>query len=541
MKVLMTAPKLLLLSVLLVHSACDVTRTAASPGDGGAPPADVMDQRDWSTPADSRPDALAANCGTFTAFNSGKRVATFQTRQAFISPTLNRAWLLGHRDNADGDLYEVKLPSGKLTKVAVNVRAISQQGNAGALLQTRITDKARGHHDLYHIDAGAVGSKLLARKVCAYQSTGGDKTVALLSECAGSVGRLDLLDLPSGKIIKVDDNVGVQDFHLSPDATLLAYMVSEKITKDCFSMSGQFRLRSLVTGKTERYVSDVRPGSLQFLPHGRGVLFRQVISCNPSVEVLREVVVGTTGAVKLAALPSYGFYGHMDRVTGRYSYAVSPDSKWVLAAELDMKKGKENHLHQISTQNGAKTSITTNLYPYQMVSLAFTVYDFTADGKHVVFAADGAYPAMGLSAVPSLGSKARELSKAMPAAAFLVSNHGGRVAHMEGGFGGPSSLWVTDLNSSAKGKKLFSSGYALRGLSWVPDDRGLLWTEQAQAGQSTLRYVGNAGGTPTILGSWKTQYWQGQRAYALDRAGCLALYNQHQVNQPGTYLRRLPR
>jgi hypothetical protein len=531
----------LLALLLLWLPACEVNRPAVGQVDIGA----ALSDSGWITDIPLQPDAGAHGCALLTTYNTAKKVADFQTAAALISPDLKWAWLITHRGNADGDLYEVNLLSGKLAKRAGVINAVSQLGSRGAVLATRITNKTKRIFDLLQLDPGGFRADTVASDVCAFQSAGGGKKVALLRACDNSLGRLDLLDLPSGTITKVEDGVGFNDFKLDPDARMLAYSVAEKGAKDCLAGTGRLKVRYLQSGKTYSFGSATRSGSLGLMPNGLAFLYRRVVSCKPSEEQLRVVSYGTAGSGELAKLPPFGFSGHIDRRTGQYGYAVSPDSKWVLAAELDMTAGKKNLLHQINSRTGAKTVVADKLFPFHMVSLAFTAYSFSGDGKHVVYITDGsAYPSMALAAVPSLGSKSRNLSQLVPAS-FLPSNKGGKVAYVEGGYSGPNTLYVTDLNDKDKRTKVYSSAYALADLGWVADDRGVLWTERVKDGTVTLRLRHALGAWPpplkyTILGSWKTRYMQSRPPYVMDTAGCLVLFNQYNASHSGTYLRRLP-
>ena len=442
--------------------------------------------------------APPAACSALFSYNAGKQVASFQTRRALITPDLRRAWLISHRDNADGDLYELRLPGGKPVLREKGITEVTWLSATSELLARRITDKKLRAGDLLALKPGAGKARLLAKDVCSYRALPSGDAVFVARDCDTHHGRLERVDMASAKATTLAGKVRHHGVILDRPGARLAYMVPTNTGSDCFGQTGHVMVYDMATGKQTRLGQDVSPGSLHFSPRGDLLLYRRIIACKGNTQALMAARLPGGTPVKAVQMPGYGLFGHFDLSTGRWTYAVSPDGKQVLAAELPAS-GMSASLISVNTDGTGSTVLADDLFPYQAVSLAFRVWTFTADGSHALYAANGGYPAMALGAAPVGVGKPRRLSPSLYGAWFQPSGAGAMVVHVRGGGAGANELWVDDLKQKGAGTKITSSAYALGHVRWVPGDRGLLWTERPKGGVETLNYAGRAGGKVTRL------------------------------------------
>ena len=524
---------LLLLPLL---AACDINR-AASLADGGAATDTHMG------PADSAPpvDTLSPSCAGMSSFAAGKRVASFYTRKALIDPGLKRAWLLSHKDNADGDLYEMSLPSGKLVKRGSGFRDIAWMGKTEYVLATRPEKGSTGSYDLFVTGPGSgAASQVNLRPFCVHKFSDDGRYMLHLFDCKDNLGELHLEDTKGGLCTALGKKVSRWGLAMTPDASVIAYRQEISTASSCKQGTGTLRLHHYQSNTKVKVAGDVHSYGVQFTPDSKRLLFRQRVSCVPSKDRLLATGLAAAKPVKLTEKASYGFFGHFDPDTGDWTMAVSPDSSRALLADLDMSGGKDAKLVSVRVDGKGEQVLASDLFNYHTVSAAMRAWAYTPDGKQVVYLTGNKPNVMGLAAVPAAGGKARTLSKALGNFSFVLSRQGGKVAFIEGGYSGPNTLLAADLNSGAKPATINSSAYRTHGLGWTGDGRGLLWTVQSAGPKYELMYGPHAGGKVVTLGSWKTQYFQGRRPYATDKQGCLVLHNRQESGASGTYIRQLP-
>jgi len=480
-------------------------------------------------------------CAALSGYFAGKRVATFQSRQALISPDLDRAWLVGGDPNGALDLYELRLPSGKLIKRVASVTGISWLGAGPDLLAARMTDPVTGAYELLRVPASSGKVSVLAGgPLCKHLSAPDGKRVFHVRACKDKIGTLEQLDVSSGKVTKLDNKVGVWDLRINRAGTLLSYLADIGKQGLCSFNSGTLRMRLLTSGLSVTVGSNAAEDSAQFLPDGERMLFRRYHDCVKYVDRLLVARPVASAPVKLVDRWSKCFDGNDDWISGDLSYAVSPDGARVLVADLIQGSSSHARLDAVRTDGKGVKTLTDRLVYWPKAASSARVWGLTGDGSHAVFLAEDTH----VAAAALAGGKLRRLGKTVATTgAFALSWRGALVAHRMGSGAGPHSLWISDLASSAAAEKVWSSPGAIGHATWLPDDRGLLVQAADGAGRTGLHFVRRTGGAgvATPIGGWKKQWMLPGLPYAVDAAGCVAVYNREQNAQPGTYLFRLPR
>jgi len=525
---------------VLTLAACDTRRAASAPDAGSV--ADSMAQ-----PVDGRvaPDSSGASCAGLTGYLPGKKVASFQTRQALIGPGLKRAWLLSHRDNTDGDLYMLDLPTGKLVKRAAGIQHISWLGKSDTVaggVRAKGAAGKKGHYHLFGFVPGVAKPMELSGEICAHLASDDGKQLFRLSACSDNKGVLMHCDLAAGTGCKqVDTGVSRWGLSLAPGPSVLSYRKQIVSSGGCKQGTGSLHLYHLKSATKAKVADGVVAYGTRFTPDGKRLLLRQVLSCNPSKERLSAADMTSAAPVTLTDKAGYGYFGHLDPLTGAWTLAVSPDSSRVLVADLDMAAGKQNKLVSVRTDGKGEQVLASDLYPYQMVSAALMVWAYSADGKHVVYLSGDSTKTMNLSTVPATGGKARLLGSGLGWSGHALSRTGARTAFIQRGAGPGNQLLAADLNSAGAAKQLLTSTQPMSGVGFVPDASGVLVLERSTGGDETLRHVAFKDARATTLGAWKTRYYQNRQPYSLDETSCLVLHNRQQAGASGTFIRVLPR
>lgn len=528
--------RLILLVFVMTLAACDLNRAASQ--DGGGPTSDTH-----IGPADgAASDAMVPACSSLGSLTVSKKVASFHTRKALIDPSLQRAWLISHKDNADGDLYELSIPSAKLVKRGSGYREIAWLGIQGDVIAARQEKGTPGHYALDRVRPGSSKPELMEKDICAHQTSRAGKYLLHLLDCKDNLGQLHLQDSASGTCMTLSKQASRWGFAMSPDATVVAYREQLSTATGCKQGSGTLYMHHHKSNKRFKVDTDVVSYGVQFTRDGAHLLYRKRISCNPSIDRLMETNPASPKPVKLTEKDSYGFFGHFEPDSGQWTLAVNPDNDRVLVADLDMTSHNNSKLVSVRIDGQGEQVLAGDLFNYQSVSAAMRAWAYTVDGAHVVYLNRGSSPnSMGLAAYTMAGGQTRKLTTALAGFGFEISPNRAQVAFLQGGYSGPNGIMAVDLKTALKPDTLHSSAYTVSGLGWVGDNRGLLWVERASGPEYRLNYSPRAGGAPVALGSWKTAYFQGRRGYTRDKHGCLVLHNRQEAGHQGTYLRRLPR
>lgn len=531
----------LLLLLLVALAACEVNR-AASLLDGGAGADIHMGASDGPLPLDmTATDTVSASCAKFASFSAGKRVANFQTRKALIDPNLRRAWLISHKYNAYGDLYEMALPSGNLVKRGSGYWDIAWLGKSGDIMARSPDKGAPGVYTLDQVRPGTSKPSRLSEDTCAHKLSADGKRLLHLFLCKDNLGELHILDHGGlGLCTSLGSKVSRWGLAVNSDGSMIAFRQEISKAADCKQGSGTLYLYNDKTRKKLKVATDVSPYGVRFTPDGKRLLFRQVMDCKSGKDRLLGATMSLATPDKLTEKRSYGFFGHYEQDSGDWSLAVSPDSSRVLVADLAPASAKESKLISVRTDGKGEQVLAGDLFNFSAISAAMRVWAYSAGGGNVVYLSGAKYDAMEIRAVASGGGNKRRLSNHPVWPHFALSKQGEWVAHMERVSGGPYVIRLSDLASAAAPTDVASSAYPKHGLKWLPDSRGLLYVEDWTSGGGSLRYVSRAG-AKVSLGSWQTHYWSSVYSHAMDDSACLVLYNNQGMGQPGTYLRTLPR
>lgn len=535
--------RLFLLIVALLMASCG--RTPLPNLDGG-PAADGPSADRTLLPDHRRRDTspLPA-CAALAGFAKGKRVSTSYARKARFSPSLKRLALVTHQDNAPGDLYLLSLPSAKATLVAHDVHDVTWLPNERGLLIKKEKGKTSSvPYDLQHASAAGAKLKILGSDLCTHVVTPDGSRVYMVAGCDQKHrGSLTVAQVDSGASSLLATGVAATSLVVSPDSKWAAYVLAVSIPAGCYYDTGTSILVN-AAGKKTGVTGDVMPSSQQFTPTNM-LLARRMVCKNKTQELTFVIASATSGTVSLQVKESeYDFYGYGFYTGQRYS--VSADGKQVLMSRPHDKSLQHNDLLTLSTHDGKIRVLASDMYPYQMTSMAFRVWTYANRGRHVVYVRGGGYPTMGLAAMPASGGKALVLANSLHGATYVISRESTDAAWIE--YSSPTTMEVMygSVSSSAKSLVLASHKEPIHSLSLVPGGRGVLFVQRS--GTTKKLVEGSAGGGSRVLGQWGHDYLTASydsaeppvRGYSVDRQGCAVVYNQDRPGVArGTFLRQI--
>jgi hypothetical protein len=504
----------------------------AGDGDGGA----RWQEQDGFLPVDSAPLDPAA-CAALAGYAGGKLLTPLHARQALFSRSLDRVVIVSHEVNAPGNLYAIPLPSGQPALLETDVTSIEWLGQGPDLLAVASFLSSSHTYELKVIPTTGGPSRTLATEVCHHLASPDGARVYVVHSCKSFVGTLEMVDTKTGSKQWLADKVPTYELVVSPDSQWVGFISDLVDGPPGCQKQGHARVAS-AAGKTYSVRKDALRGSLQFLPAQPGTLLvgaqtacpeyfhgYQLMACAPTI-----------GSCTALGTPhDYGYAFHLLK----HRYSVSSDGKRVLGATSD-PEGIKNQLYVIRTDGKGEQAIAGDLFPYMMVSAVFDAWTFTRSGQHVVYtrlASTELYPTMGLTAVSATGGTVLQISPDLSFASYRVSPTRDEVVFVEQiDTGGMRAMLASTSAGSAV--ELLSSKQSLRGLSFLPDGRGLLLLEQSKGGAHTrLHYTARDGASsPALLGEWDQSLMNG---YEVDPSGCVVLYDTD-LGESGTYLAHLP-
>jgi ribosome biogenesis protein Tsr3 len=520
-------------------------RSYVPPADSGpirdAPPADWTPP-DLSPPPDRGPDMppVTPGCAALAPYATPQKITPLRARQALHRAALDRVLLVTWAQGSDvGDIVAIALPK-PAPSPAVLAKGVSQiewldVGQSTVLFRK---PKSSQSYDLIAVSVdGTGGQETLATSVCGHRVASGGSHVYAVRNCTEGKGTLERIE-KTGVTEWIADGVASNGVVLSPDGQWAAFVADVAATRGCSYPRGVLHTVDSA-GKVEKGVSEVLDRSLQVLPGSKHVVFkrRSGPGCQEAdIALERAAVDAPSTAEKLESGLAFGYFWDTDPDR---LYQVSPDGKTLLAAKLDMASAKAQLVAVDTTGGSPPVLLAADLFPFQMVSMAFQPFALSASGQHAVYASTPStgYPEMGLSVVPAAGGKPVPLTSKLIAGAYTVSRTTDAVAYLEQQAPSGTRLWLATPKTGAAQMRHATAGgiYSTR---FLPDGRGLLVVETT-SGSSTLRYVSATGpATNAGLGGWSQSHLS--LHYHVDPGSCAVVYDSDQGGG-GTYLALIPR
>jgi hypothetical protein len=292
-------------------------------------------------------------------------------------------------------------------------------------------------------------------------------------------------------------------------------------------------------GTKLRISTEVVAGSVGFA-HTGVLLYEVQRECTAGRAELMAYTPGSVGAISLGA-EYEPFYPWMSR------YPISPDGRLLLAIRVGSMDNTAE-LAVLRVDGGGSSTLVTDLFPPYLTCMAFEPAAFGGEGQFVAYiSAQGEYPKMGLSAVPTAGGTPVRLAAQIFSAQFAASARSEEVAFIELSDPGKRSLVVASLRTGARTATWRAppeGGGGPSSLRFTPDGRGLLFTNDTSNQGSELRYLSARDGSGKTLAKWKQTTLQPtypeRGPFVIDPQGCVVLYDTDDGDAAGTYLALLP-
>jgi hypothetical protein len=498
-------------------------------GDAVAP-ADAVDPSDASDASD-RPAPPQVPCAVLRVLSSLGPFTTYHARQVLFSRDRRFLVLRAFAEYlpsgapALDDLLLVPLPLGHPETLVNGVMDVEWLGNSERLLATIALSG-----DLVVVSLDGTPPRTIARRTCAHVASSDGTRLLVLRDCDNNVfgGALDDIDVASGAVTPRAPSVPNEGgLALSPSGRFAAYVAGD--------------------------INDPRSTVLHVLDGDRDVALAQVPAHRP--------VFVSDQRLLFVAAPSWGqtdAYVHVPgsgdgsqqiaqhRHFGFDRYRISPDGSLLLAALWSNMQPWDETLFAVRLDGGGEQLLTGRLYPYHLNQLGFTPFAFSADGARAIYAGSPS-SAAGIFASAPGGGTSYQLSNGF---AFAASPYADRVVTIE--IGGDDEHHSLHVVAGTTGDEAFAYGAndLLRPVTFVPDDRGLLYVEWPNTGIgiSRLRHLSFVDGHVSLLGQWqRTNLPVGvypigemQPVYPVDPTGCFTLVDSDLPEALGTSLVVLP-
>jgi hypothetical protein len=499
---------------------------------------------DLAPPHDAAPDtpSVPPGCAALASYAKPKAITSLRARQALLRDKLDKVLLVTWQPQSSvGEIVSISIP-GPFAPLALgkgfsNIEWLDP--GQSKVLARKPTGPQTYELVVFSPDGGTKDT--IATDVCGHRiSAGGDQILAVRN-CTQGKGTLERVHPKNGTKVWLADGVTSFGVVLSPDGKWAAFVADVTTTRGCSYQRGMLQTMDNA-GKVYKGVSEVLDRSIQVLPGSKHVVFRRRSGpgCKEAdIHLERVEVDAPSSSIKLASELAFGYPWDIDPDR---RYSVSPDGKLLLAAKLDMVNAKAQ-LVAVNTSGGNPPALLAgDLFPFQMISMAFRPFALSASGAHAVYASLTIYPEMGLSVVPSAGGKAIPLSPKIAPGAYTVSRASDFAAYIEQPTATATNtkLWLATLKTGAAQMRHSSAG-SLTGMRFVPDGRGLLFVEST-SGAATLRYVSATGPAKTAsLGGWFKNHL-GPLPFHVDPGACAAVYDSDQgEGGGGTFLALIPR
>lgn len=430
-------------------------------------------------------------------------------------------------------LVRIGLPAGDETVLSDSGGTAEALGPSGAIL---LTGMGPGGADLAVYDE--TGMRTLATGICDHASTKDGSRIYVIRDCTASgIGALDVIDVKTAKVGPVATSAVAGSLAVSPSGDWAAFIVERAHATDT-------RIVNLVNARGESYTISVFGTTyLHFISDDRLLFTTDGRAYITLAHIRSELWVHEVGAAvqttRLSTNTEIGLFG----------FQVSADRNWVLLAQSQQIDGgpiRPALLFARRLDAATTETITSNLISYWDYQLPINAFAFAAVGDRAVYATYDD----GLWSYSMLQATSRRLSAD---GMFVMSPTRAEVAIREVNHeaGTSSSLRLVALDSGADVVSFASDG-TLGNLQFLPDGRGLLFTEthQSESGaSSSLRFISSAHPESVVLAQWNTTLLSssspGPQTYAtgsypVDPTGCFTIADVDGAPRPGTRLILLP-
>ena len=491
--------------------------TAGSPDAADAPSA---------ADGSDAPSAPVAPCGALRALAAMGPFTNRHAMKALFSPDRSLVVVQAvvvdpMADNPPPELLLLPLPGGPPQRLITGVRDAEWLGNTRTLLVTLATG------DLAVVPIDGTPPRTIAHRTCAHLAAPDGSRVFVKRDCAMNglmTGALDEVDSATGDT--VTRAASVTDLAISPGGQFAAYL-----TAPATAPGSNLHV---LNGSHDEAVSETAASTPYFVSE-QALLF---VADNP-LDGTPDIFVHVPGSGAVSRRIGQG------RNFGYDHYRVSPDGALVLAVAYSSTPRTGDPLFAIRIADGTEQLLASDTYPFQLNQIGLTPFVFTPDGRHVIYL--GATAAEVRAVAPD-GSTSIGLSNGF---AFAASAFADRVVTLESlNSSGRARLHVV---SAATGNEMWTvdADAIMRGPTFVPGDRGLLYVQSPAAGEDVpwqLVHLSFTGGNLEVIGLWQNSnmplgsYPAGDLGpgYPVDPTGCFTIVDSDLPDSKGTSLVVLP-
>lgn len=510
----------------------------APAADASHPDANIADV--FGPEAPSADVAPAIPCADLKALADKGVFTTRRTTSVVFAP--DRRWMVlrVHVEDPPGivhppKLVRIALPSGTETVLSEAGGAAQALGSSGAILLSGVGADGT---DLALFDNA--GLRTLAGGVCDQAFTPDGRRVYALRNCAANgTGRLDVIEVASGQVLRSVESVVKGKLAVSPSGGWLAYLVHDS------DASASSDVLHLTSGGGDDYAISSRPGAWDpaFVSDDLLLFSAPNTALLPKARTLLEAHKVGTGntSTTLATDVDAGFFG----------YQVSADGNWLLVAKSQEPDGgpitfAPAELLAVALNGGTRRTLTSNLLPFWNYQLAINAFELSRVSDYAVYTTmnDGLW---------SYPLSADGPTKISDDGMFVMAPRKAAVAIRETGTdANTTTLRLVTLANGAD-VATFTSNASLYNIQFTPDGRGLVFvesrTDPSGVASSTLRFLSVAHPDSPALAHWSQTllYSSGPGpftyptgSYPVDPTGCFTIADVDTAPGPGTQLIVLP-
>jgi hypothetical protein len=376
--------------------------------------------------------------------------------------------------------------------------------------------------------------RIVGNSVCDHAATVDGSRVYLVHDCiTGGVGSLDVVDISSGTSSPLAKNVVNGSLALSPAGRWIAFVV-----RAGDGSSGNDTIQVTDAHGSGPYALASQPGAhgLSFVSEEQLLFARGTDYPIYSGGELRVHVPGTGDASTAIASA---------RDTGMFGYEVSPDKTWLLGAAAGQGDGGvflSARLFAIHLDGSGETLLTKDLLPYWMYAVAIRAFVFSSVSARAVFQT-GSDRSLWAVDLPDLSTY-----KLSDSGSFKLSPVTAEIAIVESsGDARQNRLLLIGTQDTDEILPFVSEG-TMGDLQFLPDGRGMVFTEILPSGQRRLRYISLSHPEAPVLAEWTSsilsystgKYGEALGAYPIDPTSCYTVVDTDLAPGPGTRLILLP-
>lgn len=501
--------------------------------------ANLFDAQAYETAGDDQPGAPPTSCGALEPLADMGVFTSRRSEGVIFSP--DRSWMVlrVHVEDQAGvaqqpALVRIALPSGDETVLSDSGGTAEALGPSSAILLTGMGSS--GTDMVVYDDQGL---RTLATGICDHAATADGSRIYAVHDCTDrGIGSLEVIDVKTSDVEPLATLVVAGTLAVAPSGDWLACVV--ETFPDPY-----YRAVHLVSVHGDDYAlsAGYDPTYLRFVSEDRLLFTTSGTPYSAMSHIRSQVVTHVLGSGTQATILS------TNTEIGLFGYRISSAGDWLLLAQSQQIDGGPvrpalllaNHFDEAKSQ-----TITSNLISYWDYQVAINAFAFSAVDDRVVYASydDGLWSyslSEGTSRKLSIDGR------------FVMSPTRAEVAILEtdAEAGTGSSLHLLSLDSGADVIS-FRSDTLLRDVQFLPDGRGLLFTETRQlesTSSGTLRFISSAHPDAVVLAQWNTTLLSSSGpgphtyptgSYPVDPTGCFTIADVDGSPGPGTRLILLP-